>query len=252
MIGSGLNRSEVEHMTNLKVASYCQEGAAVDDRLAMVKHFFSKYGENVKTVIYEINPLLFSPQFTAENVYTRFYPYMDEKAIEIYISGNSERLDYIIHKIVRTSRYESRLMISIIRGYIGKYNNVKNNQVNEEILESLVPLKNKTPIIMGEHEIGSFEETMGIISLNKAHIILLMMPMHYIKFQTFDSIGYNHLSDYFKGYCQTHPNVDYIDLNQSQMVKDTKYFSDPLHFNINGQKELSSMISSFILNDTSK
>ena len=244
---SGFNRKIISLKTGKKVASYCQEGASVEDRYAMIRHFLLNEGTHVHSVIYEVNPLIFSEQVTAENVYTRFYPYMDEWSIDQYISKNAPPWDYLIHKFIRTSRFDSRLLISITKGYLGRYDDVKLNSLKENEIKSLVVRRNTLPVILNKKLMTTFENTISLISNNSANTIIVMMPMYYVKKQSFDRIGYKKLSLYFENFCQNKANVKYIDLNRSKMTYSVSYFTDPLHFNVYGQTKLSEIISSLIL-----
>lgn len=249
MAASGFNKETIERLTGKEVASYCQNGASVEDRKAMIEYYFSNQTDSKNTVIYEVNPLLLSQQLTAENVYTRFFPFMDEKSMDAYIKKNTDKLDYLIHKIIRTSRFDSGLIISILRDYFGKNENIKTNQIDNNAIKKLEEQRGKKQVIINTDQKSVFESTMDLLSDQKSQIILVMMPMYQAKLQSFDSVGYLALSKYYENYANEKPNVKYIDMNESDIVKSKYYFSDPLHFNKYGQKKLSEMISSIILED---
>src|SRR6478735_634314 len=69
---SGFHRTDIEKKTAKRVCVYAKEGVGVEDRYAMLAQFFSEHPGTVKTVIYEVNPLLFSSKLTAANTYTIF------------------------------------------------------------------------------------------------------------------------------------------------------------------------------------
>lgn len=249
MAASGFSKETIEQLSRKKTASYCQNGATVEDRKAMIEFYFSKQDNIKNIVIYEVNPLLFSKQLTAENVYTRFFPFMDEKSMDKYIRKNTTYLDYLIHKIIRTSRFDSGLIISIFRDYFGLNENVKTNQIDDNAIRNLEEHIGENQVIINVDKKSVFESTIDFLSNQKSQIIIVMMPMYQAKFQTFDSLGYLALSKYFENFAKEKSNVKYIDMNESEMVKSKDYFSDPLHFNKYGQKKLSEMISSVILKD---
>ena len=84
------NVSQIEQRLNKDVINYSKNGVSLEDRIAMVKHFYNevKTDSNL-TIIFEVNPMLFSEKFTAENVYLLFLPFMDDPNIEQMIKTNS-------------------------------------------------------------------------------------------------------------------------------------------------------------------
>jgi len=247
MAMSGFNREEIENLTNMKIATYTHEGVSVDERLAMIDHFFLEYPNSVKTVVYEVNPYIFSGSRTSENVYTIFYPYMDNKTIDKFVKERAPLKDYYLNKIIRTKRFDSRLMRLVFIGYLGKYDNLKTGVVDSAMLVPLIAQKGTRPVRMNPVKKDVFENTMDLIRANNANIILVMMPMYYAKLETFDENGFQNLCKYFETYSLTTEHVRFINLNSESMIKNRQYYSDPLHFNVFGQKQITGLISSYIV-----
>lgn len=247
MTMSGFNRKDIESITGKQIATYAQEGVSVIDRNAMIIHFFQMYPDGVKTVVYEVNPLLFSQVRTAKNVYTNFYPYMDDKIIDRYIKENAVTEEYYTNKFIRTKRFESRLIRLILMGYLGKYDNLKTNTLDTASLLPLKKQKVKTEVIMDQSSIDVFERTMELISTHNSNIVLVMMPMYYIKLQSFSSNGYGNLIRYLNDYSSVKKNIKFLNLNQDSIVYNPGYFSDQLHFNVYGQNKITNIISSYLI-----
>ncbi len=247
MAMSGFNRKDIENYTGMKIASYNHEGVSIIDRYAMIRHFFQMYPEGVKTVVYEVNPVLFSNIKTAENIYTIFYPYMDDKTIDKYIKERTSIKEYYINKIIRAKRFDSRLIRLIIMGYLGKSDNLKTNTLDTATLLPLITKKGMIEIAFEKMNEELFEKTMDIISSNHANIILVMMPMYHIKLNTFRKEDYNKLCKYFKDYCSARKDIEFLDLNQDSLIYNPNYFSDPLHFNVYGQRQITHMICSHLI-----
>jgi hypothetical protein len=246
MAMSGFNRTALELITKKKIANYSHEGVSVDDRFAMINYFFHECPKSVKTVIYEVNPLIFSGTRTANNVYTIFYPFLDNRFIDRFVHERASSKEYYINKIIRTKRFDSRLMSDIIKGYFGKYDNLKTNELDTATLLQLVADKGMTEINMEKSNIEVFENTMDSIRLHNAGIVLVMMPMYYIKLQTFNGEGYKNLCDYFEDYCSSKENIRFLDLNKDSLIFNSGYFSDQLHFNVYGQQHITKIISSYL------
>ena len=252
MAGSGFNRQEIEKLTGNHVTIYTQEGVSVFDRFAMINHFFHMYPAGIKTVIYEVSPVLLSDTKTSVNVYTLFFPFMDDKTINSYIKENASPREYYVHKIIRTTRFKSRSFISIVSGYLGMFGNVKTNTLDTTALVPLISEKGKKEIIIQQANREIFENTMDTILSYNSNIVLVMMPMYYIKFQTFNGDSYKNLCSYFENYCSVRKGIRFIDLNHDSLIFNPGYFSDQLHFNVYGQRRITKIISSYIVENKNK
>lgn len=244
---AGFNREEISFKTKRAVAAYAMEGVSVFERQAMLRHFFQMYPQGVKVVVYEVNPLIFSSVKIAENVYTSFYPYMDDITIDDFIKSSSDLTDYWIHKIIRTSRFDSRLIRLILMGYLNKFDNLKTNQLDPSSISQLIDQKGEVEIQMEQDNIEVFENTINLIHSNHAKTILVMMPMYYAKLETFNSDDFRKLCGYFEDFSSKKENISFMNLNQDSLIYNSGYFSDPLHFNVYGQSKITDLVSSFIL-----
>jgi hypothetical protein len=252
MAMSGFNRTDIQSITSSHVATYAQEGVSVSDRYEMINHFFHMFPQGVKTVIYEVNPVIFSNAKSAENVYTHFFPYMDDKSIDNYVKENAGTREYFANKIIRTKRFESRVIRLIVQGYLGNYDNIKTNTFDTATLTSFEEQRGEAEVVLEKSNIEIFEETMGLIRSHNSNIILIMMPMYYLKFQTFNNDGYRVLSNYFEDFSSSHEGINFIDLNRDSLIYSSEYFSDPLHFNVYGQRQITGIVGPHIIDDLLK
>lgn len=242
MTGAGIDKNSIELETQNQVVIFARFGASVDDRFAMINYFYSEYPKSAKTVIYEVNPLLFSGISTADNVYTLFYPFMDNSAIDEYIKAESSVRDYYMHKWLRTTRYDVSLFNLSVKGYLGAYSNIKTTVLDTTKLSNLKQHEGEMEVSMNPNKIAVFENTMKILSGNGAKVYLVMMPIYYLKNQTFDSVGLQKLYDFYEHYQATHENIVFKNFNQGEFSTRFEFFSDPLHLNREGQKELTKSI----------
>ena len=243
---SGFNRKDIEHLTGLQVSNYSYEGVTVKDRHAMIDHFFNVYPEGIRTVVYEVNPILFSSFKSADNVYSIFYPYMDNKVIDQYIKQNAPRREYFANKIIRTKRYDSRLNRLIIRGLLNNYDNLKTNSLDSAVIEHLYLRKETINIGMEKSAMSMFENTMDLIESHNSDIILIMMPMYYMKLNTFNQDEYKLLVDYLENLCSSRDHIKFLDLNNDSLIFNPAFFSDPLHFNSSGQRQITKEICNLL------
>ncbi|MBN1416836.1 MAG: hypothetical protein JW973_17190 [Bacteroidales bacterium] len=247
MSGAGFNRKDIENQTKLNVAKYTLEGVSVEDRFAMISHFFQMYPESLQTVIYEVNPVLFSGIRTAENVYTHFYPYLDDQNIDKYIKTHANKKDYFTHKIIRSMRFDSRLLITVMKGYLGIDENVKKNRLDSIAIKQMLEKQGRTNIAMEKSKLEIFKNTMDLIRSHNSEALLVMMPIFHIKLETFDKDSYENLCKYLEEYASKEEKVEFINLNRDSLIYDARNFSDPLHYNSYGQKKINDIISDHLL-----
>jgi len=249
MTMSGFSRTDMEQITKKKIACYSHEGVSVVERFAMIDYFFRICPQGVNTVIYEVNPLMFSSTKTADNVYTIFYPYLDNRLIDRFVKDRASNKEYYTNKIIRTKRFESRIIGDIISGYLGKYNNIKTNTLDTLAILQFIDLNGHIDVMMKQSSIEVFENTMDEIRAHNSVILLIMMPMYYLKYQTFNEEGYNKLCKYFEDYCLSASDTKFLDMNQDSIIYQAGYFSDPLHLNAYGQSYVTQKVSSYIINN---
>jgi len=247
MTMNGLNRIAIEQLTGKKIANYSHEGVSVDERYTMIDYFFTEYPKSVKTVIYEVNPVMFSDKDIAENVYTMFYPYLDSRFVKRYIKEKDGLMDYYIHIIVRTKRFDPRLMRLVVSGYTGRGNNIKTKGIEPADTDRLGVQKGRVPMVMVPANIELFEKTMNLIKLNNSGVIIVMMPMFYLKLQTYDQAELEEFYNYIETYCKSKDNTLFINLNKTGLVRDPNLFSDPIHLNVSGQQRVTEIISPYLI-----
>jgi hypothetical protein len=244
---SGFNKTDLENATKKRIANFSHEGVSVEERYAMIDYFFHEDPNCVKTVIYEVNPVIFSGTEIAENIYTIFYPYLDNKYVDSLVKERASRKDYYVNKIIRTKRFNSRIMRLIVRGYTGNYENIKVNVLDTASLSSLREQEGNVFVYMETSKIEAFKKSMDLISSHNASIIIVMMPMYWLKLNSFDHAGLEKLKKYFDTYSQSGTNIMFLDLNVDSLNKNPDLFSDPIHFNVYGQRQITNIISTYLI-----
>ena len=87
---------------------------------------------------------------------------------------------------------------------------------------------------------------MKIIRSHNANVILVMMPLYYLKYQTFNFDDMATFYRYIDLYVTSNEGIVFIDLNKDSLNMDKALFYDPIHFNTLGQRKLTEIISSCI------
>ncbi len=243
---AGFNKSSLEKETGKKVAFYSRNGVSLEDRNAMLKHYYNTPNKRTEIAILEVNPLLFSKRFTAANVYMLFLPFMDDSSMSGFIKSKTDFKEFWIRKLIRTSRYNSDLISLSIMGYTGNYENKKNQTLDPNVLEGLKKDYNSVPVEFDLEKVRLFKETVELVASHSQKIILVNMPIYKTKMETFKKEEYQVFLSFIKQFSKDNKNLLYLDLNQGQLIKDSNLFSDPLHVNVNGQEQETLALTNFI------
>ena len=243
---AGFNKTNIEKATQRSVSFYSRNGVSLDDRTAMLKHYFHTTSKKTELVILEVNPLLFSKRFTAANVYVLFLPFMDDPSINQFVRSKTSNLDYLIRRIIRTSRYNLDLFSLSLKGYMGVYDNKKNQILDSNALLDLKNKVNTVPVEFNDDKIILFKNFIKIAAANSKKIILVNMPIYNVKMKTFKNEEYNDYISFMKQLSASQNDVLFLDLNQDQITSNPNLFSDPLHVNNQGQIKVTDALVKFI------
>jgi hypothetical protein len=244
---AGFNKNNIESSTHKSVAFYSRNGVSLEDRSIMLKHYFSIQNQKTKLTILEINPLLFSKRFTAANVYVLFLPFMDDNAINNFIKDKTSKDVFLLHKFIRTTRYNSDLVSVAIKGYLGIYENKKNQVLDTNSLNRLKKIENSVPVEFNIEKVAIFKKLIAQTQLNSANIILVNMPIYENKMKTFRKKDYDVFISFIKKFSEGNKNILFLDLNQAEITSHADFFSDPLHLNYQGQKKATSLLINKII-----
>jgi hypothetical protein len=240
----GYNISSIESRLNKKVALYAQNGASLELRYTMLKHFLNRNRGTVKIVLYEVTPIMLSNKRLGVNGFKMFYPYLDDDEINTYIvSEEAKYSNYILHKYIKTSRLNVSHLKYSIQGYLGFYENVKNMTVDTTTLNNLKKMENIEPILLDKSKIETIEQTINLIHDNNARIVLVNFPMTSMLKNSYNKDDYNQYIFFLQSLVKEFPYVSFIDLNVDEF-NDYQLFSDKGHLNTKGQRKFSEEICS--------
>jgi hypothetical protein len=235
----GFNRDYIEDNTRQNVSFYVRGGVGIEDRFYMIQHFLAEYSNDLKTVIYEVNPTLFRLEPTSIYVHKLFLPFFDNRYFKPYFKERMNLISYYIYKFIRTERYDERLIITSYRGYFKKFNNWQNNVIDQKRIEELKKNKGSVQVEINKEKVEIFKRTMELFKNKNIEVFLVMMPIYSVKKETYQSESYNDFCNFFKTYCSSNPNIFFIDFNLDKSLTERSDFFDPIHLNTKGQTELS-------------
>lgn len=237
----GVDKLQLEKALNIGVSKYTREGVNVSDRLVMIKQLLNK-NPNLKTVIYGVDAWTFTGEGLSKNSYKLFYPFLDDSSIDGYVANHSDRLDYMTKKYIASSRYNEQLVSGAMRGYFGKWDNLKYGTV--DTLKLIKTIKNNTyrKINNNKNNIETFKETITLLKENKIKIILLYVPT-IDKLQFVQQDSFDETIKLFEE--QTDDYVTFVNF-QEPYSHNYDLFYDPIHLNPKGQKQITEELITFL------
>lgn len=234
---SGYNISYLESALDKQVALYAQEGSSLEIRYVMLQHYFNNNSGIVNTVLYEISPRILSNRKMEVNGYKMFYPYMDDLVISKFIVSEEPKYsNYLMHKYIKTSRFNNHLIKNSINGYIGFYGNVKTLIVDTTTIMHFKNPERLEPILLDSAKVHAIEQSIKLIQDNNARIILVNFPVTSFLQESYLKSDYGNYLAFLKTLCEKYSDVSLIDLNKNG-YNDYHLFSDKGHLNSKGQME---------------
>ncbi len=232
----GLDRRTLEDSLKCKVTKHTRSGVGITERKLMTQMFLnSPYSDSLKIVVIGVDPFSFNEKGLSENSHTLFYPWMDDKYVDKYIKEHTDPVTYYAHKLFRLSRYNDDLIKQSIRGWKNDDRNYKTSIFTDSLFEA-----NKSkwarPILFNKHLMEELEHTINICTTRDIHVILLQTPVLKLLTDIYQN-DYRKLLDYYQSLDKSSKYVHFINYSP---YYDENYniFFDPIHLNIDGQKEI--------------
>ena len=237
----GLNKLQIEDALKKGVSKYTREGVNVSDRLVMIKQLLKK-NTNLKTVIYGVDAWTFTGEGLSDNSYKLFYPFLDNPIIDDYVYNNSERVEYISKKYLKSSRYNEQLISGAMRGYLKNWTNLKYGIV--DTLKLMKTIENQTyrKINNNSDNIRVLEETLSLLRENNINVILLNLPT-IDKLTTIQQEDFNNTFRIFKNL--TNDQVEFVDFQEPWSHRYDLFF-DPIHLNPKGQSLITEKLIEYL------
>lgn len=230
------DKERLEKETGLKVSKYTREGVNVTDRETMIYHFLnSGHADSLKTVLYGVDLYTFTGTGLSKNSYQLFYPFIDNPEVDSYLKREAKPMDYLLHKIVRTTRYNNDgLKNSVWRGWSNNWDNFKTNTINAETYAKNVAKKGTQPIEMNDTLINTFKRSIKNLTDRGIRVVLVNTPTIDILNQS-KGKSYEQVMDIYRHMASADSLIEFWDFNPD-FSSDHSLFSDPIHLNTKGQK----------------
>lgn len=234
----GLDKYKIEESIHCKVAKYAIEGANVQDRLTMIKHFLHQNGDSVKIITYDVDAFFITGEGLSKNSYKLFYPFMDDPYIDEYLRMETKSCyEYLIKKWIRTSRFTDLNLNGSLRGHFGFYSNLKFGVIDTLAYKKKIYDNDFVKITFDKSLQQKFEEVLKLVSEKNIKLVLLVIPTIDILNRT-EPEKYNKAISLLQEYSKKYKNVYFLNYND-ELAKRHDLFFDPVHLNQKGNKVVS-------------
>jgi hypothetical protein len=173
-----IDKKLIEEQTGNKFAFYAQQGATSEDRLVMIKHFLSINKSQLKGVIYELTPHIFTCHGLSSNSYNLLYPYIGDSIIYNYIKGKSQSgMEFFLRRILITTRFNDATLNFAVRGLVNSHRNLKTGVADITGLQREVDQNNFWKIEIDSNCVNTFKNTVNFLSVSKINTIYVFFPI---------------------------------------------------------------------------
>lgn len=236
------DKERIEEELYLKVSKYTREGVNVQDRDIMVKQFLnSKYSDSLKICLYGVDLCTFTGEGLSQNSYKLFYPFMDDRKVDLYIKSHTGINDYLLHKIVRTSRYnDDGIKNASVRGWLHDWSNKKNGIIDIDVYRKKLENGDERKIEMNSELIKTFVSTIKSLTDRGIKVILVNTPTLDL-LNGYEPDKYKTVVNWFECFATNNVMVEYWDFNP-QYSSYHDIFYDRLHLNAKGQEIITTEI----------
>ncbi len=244
------DKERIEEELHLKVSKYTREGVNVHDRYTMVKQFLnSDYSDSLKFCLYGVDLCTFTGEGLSQNSYKLFYPFMDDSYVNQYIKSQTDSKDYLLHKIVRTSRYnDDGIKNASLRGWLHDWSNKKNGIIDIELYRKKLANGDERSIMMNPELIDTFKSTMKMLTDKGIRVILINTPTLDL-LNEYEPDKYRNIVEWFETFALENDMVEYWDFNP-QYSSRHDIFHDRLHLNARGQEIITTEIVNRLKRDS--
>jgi hypothetical protein len=242
-----VDKPQLEQETGLKVAKYTREGVNMADRKIMAEHYLNTCSKKPESVILSIDPWLFSGEGLSSNSWLLFLPFMDNKNVNDYIKTSSgSQFDYYRYKFIRTSRFNALLLNASIRGWLGRWDNLKIGIIDTLRYSDPESLLSFRPITFNTGLMNDFSSTLDFLKKENVRVILLNTPIWKplidAQRQEYDKSMFL-IDSIAQKAC---PGAEIIDL-VPEFSADTRLFFDPIHMNPEGQRVVTQEVGKYLV-----
>ena len=231
----GIDAALLEQKLGMPVVKYALDGANLQDRLAMIRHYFNRQPNSVRLVIYDVDAYTFSPGGLSANSYQLFFPFLDNPEIHEYLKPyDTAGPEHWLRRIFKSRRYDETTIALAFRGMMGNRKNLKRGTVDIERLKRQIARGENRGIAIDPDSLKVFQETLQFIRSRGAKVLLAYIPVVDV-LNDVDRKNKIEAIDIFKRNCAADSGILYLDYNRDYEHRH-ELFYDGVHMNPAGQK----------------
>ena len=230
------DKDRLEKELSVKVSKYTREGVNVSDRKIMIEQFLNTNNcDSLKIVLYGVDLCTFTGEGLSENSYKLFYPFMNDHNTSEYVYNSTDALDYWLHKLLRTHRYnDDGIKNGALRGWLNNWSNMKYGKVDIEKYKKRLVAGNERHIQMNSELIKDFKESIDMLTSRGIKVILINTPTLDL-LNDFEPEKFIQMTNWFESFAMENNLIEYWDFNP-MYSSDYNLFYDRLHLNVDGQE----------------
>ncbi len=243
----GIDSDLLQEKLGMSVGKYAIQGANAQDRFAMIRHLFAARQNSPECVVFDVSAYTFSDLGLSSNSWRLFLPFMDDEQMSEYIANAiPTQKEFLIHKYVRSTRYNEALMALSVRGYLGYRANLKHNVVDTESVQRRIDAGRTLKMLFNEDSYGVFRKTMEYVTSHDAVVVLAYIPTLDI-LNDQDRDEHDRIIQIIEDYAAQNEQILFINYSR-KYEHNHELFSDGIHMNANGQR----IVSEDLANDLSQ
>ena len=231
----GVDKQGLEQAIGCRVANYARLGADTFNRLEMLRHYLARQPETVKVVVYDVDAHTFTGQGLSANSYRLFFPFLDTPNVNAYVQREASYCsEYYLRRSLKTPRFSEDTIVLSIRGWLGKWTNLKRGTVDVARLKKSIAAGDIRHITFDPENVAVFEETIREARARGIVVVLLYIP-------TLDVVNavepdkYAEAIHRFESYAAADSGVVFLNYNK-ELASRHELFFDPIHMNPAGQE----------------
>jgi hypothetical protein len=229
----GIDKTMLEERLGLPVANYARAGAALEDRILMVRHYAELHPDGVRAVVFGVDNHLFTTRGLSSNSYTLFYPHMGDPLVRGLIERRAAgRWEILQREVSHLYRYDDVLLNAALRGWMGNWNNSVTGHFNPETLAAEVASGEFRRIAIDPEQVALFEAFLNESEARGWPVFLTFVPTT-AEWQNVEPARAAEVDALLRRLADAYPNVTFVDLREPWQHR-TGFFIDPLHLNAEG------------------
>lgn len=240
----GLDADMLREELGLSVAKYGLNGANIEDRFAMVRHFLTDHPE-VQVLIYDVESTSFSQSKLSSNSYRLFFPFMDNPAARDHVRSNCiDPFDYWTRTLFRTSRFNEVTLSLAVRGLLGIDENLKVGNLDASWEKHRIERGDRRDVFVNEESYRIFLQTLAWAQSRGVQILLPHMPTVDV-LNDYQREARQEVRALFEKLDKENPDITYLDLSVAY-EKQHDLFYDAIHLNAKGQAIVTKQIAEML------